>query len=67
MGFNMPGPGPSHLQILQNASQAELLSSGNSAFQKIWISNIKIEAEMKALRYIYLFIYVLNVTKLLFF
>lgn len=50
MGFNMP----SHHQILQNASQADLVSSGNPAFQKLWVSNIKIEAELKGLRYIIL-------------
>lgn len=43
---------PSHHQILQNASQADLISSRNAAFHKVWITNIKIEAELKGLRYI---------------
>jgi hypothetical protein len=41
-------------QILQSATQIDLVSSGNATFQKIWITNIKLEAELKGLRYIYL-------------
>jgi hypothetical protein len=54
MGFNTMPSYPSHQmhQILQNASQADLVSSGNGAFQKLWITNIKLEAELKGLRYI---------------
>lgn len=51
MGFNtLPRP----QQVLRNASQADLVSSGNPAFHKMWITNIKIEAELKGLRYILL-------------
>lgn len=48
MGLNMP----SHHQILRNASHADLISSRNGAYHKIWIANIKFEAELKGLRYI---------------
>jgi hypothetical protein len=60
MGFNMQSH-PSHGhqmfpaaaagQILQSATHADLISSGNGAFQKILITNIKLEAELKGLRY----------------
>jgi hypothetical protein len=58
MGFNTMPSHPSQMtpspnQILQCATQADLISSGNGAFQKLWIMNIKLEAELKGLRYIY--------------
>ena len=43
---------PSRFQIIQNASQNDLVSSGNAAFHKIWVAKIKTEAELKGLRYI---------------
>jgi len=52
MGFNNM---PSRSLILQNASHAELSSSGNVAFHKLYIANIKLEAELKGLKSVYSF------------
>lgn len=49
MGFNMP----SNRHILQNATHTDLVSSGNAVFHKICVTNIKLEAELKGLRYIH--------------
>lgn len=41
---------PSRSLILQNASHADLTSSGNLAFHKLYIANIKLDAELKGLK-----------------